>query len=198
MDALRPDLDAISKDELPVVDAERGDQMRARIAEARAQADSVGGVIECYATGLPVGLGEPMFGGIENRLAQAYFGIPAVRGVEFGLGFAASKLLGSAHNDGFTYEGGGVSTLSNNHGGALGGITSGAPIVSRIAFKPTPSIGMEQRSISLGSLRDEPLTVVGRHDPCIVPRAVPVVEAVTAIVLYDLLLTERGESNGIK
>jgi len=191
MDMLRPDLDAISSDDLPVTDAERGRDMRAAIAEARAEGDSVGGVIECFATGVPAGLGEPMFGGVENKLAGALFGIPAVRGVEFGLGFAAAGLRGSRHNDGFAVsEDKGITALSNNHGGILGGITSGMPLVVRAAFKPTPSIGLPQRSVSLSRGTDETLSVAGRHDPCIVPRAVPVVEAVAAIVIYDLILTE--------
>ena len=135
--------------------------------------DSVGGVVECFATGLPAGLGDPMFDGVENRVARALFGIPAVRGVEFGAGFAAADMRGSAHNDPFRMEGGRVVTETNRHGGALGGITSGMPLVVRAAFKPTPSIALAQRSVSLSRREDAPLQIRGRHDPCVVPRAVP-------------------------
>ena len=126
--------------------------------------------------------------GVENRIARALFGIPAVRGVEFGLGFAAAGLRGSAHNDAFRMDGGEVVTKTNRHGGALGGITSGMPIVVRAAFKPTPSIAKAQASVSLSRGEDATLRVRGRHDPCIVPRAVPVVEAAVACVIYDMLL----------
>ena len=128
-----------------------------------------------------------MFDGVENRVARALFGIPAVRGVEFGLGFAAAGMKGSAHNDPFRVEAGQVVTAGNNHGGALGGITSGMPLVVRAAFKPTPSIAREQPSVSLSRNENTPLVIQGRHDPCIVPRAVPVVEAVVACVVMDML-----------
>ncbi|MBR1559560.1 MAG: chorismate synthase, partial [Clostridia bacterium] len=150
--------------------------------------DSVGDVVECFATGVPAGLGEPMFDGVENRLARALFGIPAVRGVEFGLGFEAARLRGSRHNDAYRMEDGRVVTDTNRHGGALGGITTGMPVVVRAAFKPTPSIALHQQSVSLSRGEDALLQVKGRHDPCVVPRAVPVVEAVTACVIYDMLL----------
>ena len=161
---------------------------REAIAAARADGDSVGGIVECVADGLPAGLGEPMFGGMENRLAQALFGIPAVKGVEFGNGFAAAGLRGSANNDPYVMDGGRVRTSSNRHGGLLGGMTTGMPLVVRVAVKPTPSIAREQRTVDLVAGEDATLCVRGRHDPCIVPRAVPVVEAATAIVLLDVLL----------
>ena len=162
--------------------------MREAILAARREGDSVGGVVRVIATGLPAGLGEPMFGGVENRLAAALFGIPAVRGVEFGEGFRAADLLGSGHNDAFAVENGRVVTVTNRHAGILGGITSGMPIVCRVAFKPTPSIAKEQKTVDLQTMEQIPLVVAGRHDPCIVPRAVPVVEAVTALVLADMML----------
>jgi len=155
---------------------------------AAAQSDSVGGVVECCALGLPAGLGEPMFDGLENRLAAAMFGIPAVRGVEFGSGFQAAKMRGSLHNDPYFYDGDAVRTKTNNHGGVLGGISTGMPLLFRAAFKPTASIGKEQASVSLKAKTDTVLAVRGRHDPCIVPRAVPVVEAVTALAILDFLL----------
>ncbi|MBQ3424065.1 MAG: chorismate synthase [Clostridia bacterium] len=188
MDPVRPPLDAIPISGLPVIDAAAAKRMEAAILEARQAGDSVGGVVECYATGLPAGLGEPMFDGVENRLARALFGIPAVRGVEFGLGFAAAALRGSDHNDAFDVNGHAIVTRTNRHGGALGGITSGMPLVLRAAFKPPPSIACPQDSVSLSMHTPAPLTVGGRHDPCIVPRAVPCVEAVTACVLLDMML----------
>lgn len=188
MDPARPDLDAIVDGRLPCLDPDAARRMAEAIEAARAEGDSVGGVVECYAAGVPAGLGDPMFDGVENRLARALFGIPAVRGVEFGLGFAAADLRGSAHNDPFRMDGDAVTTASNRHGGALGGITSGMPVVVRAAFKPTPSIARPQPAVSLSRRADATLTVEGRHDPCVVPRAVPVVEAAVAFTLYDMML----------
>jgi chorismate synthase len=164
------------------------EKMRDVIMRARAEGDSVGGVVECMVTGLPAGVGDPMFGGVESRLAAALFGIPAVKGVEFGAGFEVAQMRGSENNDPFVVENGKVVTASNHAGGILGGITTGMPVVFRLAFKPTPSISREQASISLSRGTGETLTVEGRHDPCIVPRAVPVVEATAALVLLDMLL----------
>jgi len=175
----------------------RGVTVRAYITKmgdveaARKKGDSVGGVIECVAEGLPAGLGAPMFGGAENRLAAALFGIPAVRGVEFGAGFSAASLLGSENNDEYYTEDGRVRTRTNHHGGVLGGITTGMPLVLRVAVKPTPSIAMKQSSVDLRTLEETELTIGGRHDACIVPRAVPVVEAVTACVILDLTMEGR-------
>jgi chorismate synthase len=187
VDPARPDLDAIGGGPLPCVDPDAAARMARAIEDARADGDSVGGIVECFATGVPAGLGEPMFDGVENRLARALFGIPAVRGVEFGLGFAAARLRGSEHNDAFCMDGDRVATRTNRHGGILGGITSGMPIAVRVAFKPTPSIALEQSSVSLSRREDAPLQIHGRHDPCIVPRAVPVVEAVVAMTVFDLM-----------
>lgn len=188
LDPARPDLAAIGTGELAVADPAAGERMRAAILMAREAGDSVGGVIECYAVGLPAGLGDPMFDGVENRLARALFGIPAVRGVEFGAGFAAAEMRGSAHNDAFYMEEGRVVTRANHHGGVLGGITTGMPLIVRVAVKPTPSIGREQQSVSLSRGENALLAVCGRHDPCIVPRAVPCVEAAAACVLLDMML----------
>ena len=172
----------------PVLDEVAGKAMLSLIEECRKEGDSIGGVIECAAIGVPAGIGSPMFDGVENRLAQAIFGIPAVKGVEFGAGFAASRLRGSQNNDDYYMDGDRVKTRTNNAGGILGGITSGAPLLFRAAFKPTPSIYRQQQTVSLSGGCDTPLTIEGRHDPCIVPRAVPVVEAVTATVLLDMML----------
>ncbi|MCL2447181.1 MAG: chorismate synthase [Oscillospiraceae bacterium] len=157
------------------------------IEAAKAAGDSVGGIIECTATGLPVGLGEPMFGGIENRLAAALFGIPAVRGVEFGAGFAAAAMQGSQNNDDYFVQDGEIRTRTNHHGGVLGGLTTGMPLVVRVAIKPTPSISLPQESVNLATGESTELRISGRHDACIVPRAVPVVEAVVACVLLDFM-----------
>ncbi len=162
-----------------------------RIEEARRRGDSVGGVIECVVDGLPAGIGGPMFDGIENKVAQAVFSIPAVKGIEFGRGFDAARVTGSENNDEYYYDGGQVRTRTNNHGGILGGISSGMPVVFRVAIKPTPSISIEQNSISYSRREDAKLAVRGRHDPCIVPRAVPCVEAAAAIAIYDLIKGEQ-------
>ena len=160
--------------------------MRARILEAGSEGDSVGGVIEVGAVGLPAGLGAPMFGGLEGRVAQAVFGVPGVRGVEFGTGFRAARMRGSAHNDAFCLRDGEVRTQTNHAGGVLGGITSGMPVLFRVAMKPTASIAARQNSVLLDETRETTVEIRGRHDPCIAPRAVPVMEAVLAAVLLDM------------
>lgn len=172
----------------PVISDACGEGMKAEIEKARMSADSVGGIVECAVTGMPAGLGDPMFDGVENQLARNIFGVPAVKGLEFGNGFACAKLRGSQNNDPYTIdENGKIVTTSNNNGGILGGITSGMPILFRVAVKPTSSIGKEQQSVNLNTMQPEKLIVHGRHDPCIVPRAVPVIEAVTAITMLDIL-----------
>lgn len=172
----------------PVISDASGEAMQAEIEKARMSADSVGGIVECAVTGMPAGLGDPMFDGVENQLASNIFAVPAVKGLEFGNGFACAKLRGSQNNDPYTIdENGKIVTTSNNHGGILGGITSGMPILFRVAVKPTSSIGQEQQSVNLHTNQPEKLVVHGRHDPCIVPRAVPVIEAVTAITILDIL-----------
>ncbi len=174
----------------PVVDDKIGEQMRAAIQNAREDGDSVGGVIECVVRGLPVGIGEPMFDGVENQIARLVFAVPAVKGVEFGAGFEAAKLRGSENNDPFLVKDGRIETASNHAGGILGGITNGMPLVFRAAVKPTPSISRAQQSVNLSTMEPQELRVTGRHDPCIVPRAVPVIEAAAALAVYDLILGE--------
>ena len=180
-------LKAVAGKAFPVQNDAAGEEMQAVIAAVKEKGDSVGGIVECAITGLPVGVGEPMFDGLESVLAQAIFAIPAVKGVEFGAGFGVAELFGSENNDDFIYEEGMVKTKANNHGGSLGGISSGMPLVFRAAFKPTPSISMEQDTISISKRENDRLAVQGRHDPCIVPRAVPVVEAAAAVAILDLL-----------
>ena len=186
-DPINPQLDAVSAD-FPVLSRKTGDLMKAKIAAAKADGDSVGGIVECVITGLPAGLGEPIFGGVESRIAQIIYGIPAVKSVEFGIGKAASELLGSQCNDCFTIINGQIGTETNNCGGILGGITNGMPVLFQVAFKPTPSIAKMQQTVNLATMKVTPLQIHGRHDPCIVPRAVPVVEAAAAVAIYDLIL----------
>ena len=183
------DMKALSVADFPVLDADAGERMLEAIESARSEGDSLGGIVECAAVGIPAGIGDPMFEGMENRLAAVVFSIPAVKGVEFGNGFSAAGLRGSENNDSFYMHGDVVRTLTNNHGGILGGITSGMPVLFRAAFKPTPSIGREQKSVSLSQKEDVVLSVSGRHDPCIVPRAVPCVEAAAAIAIYDAIIS---------
>lgn len=192
-DPMDPELESIGK-EFPVLDEEAGQAMRDFIAQARAAGDSVGGIIECAITGLPAGIGEPMFGGVESCIAQIVYGIPAVKGVEFGIGFDCACVPGSQCNDNFAVIDGKIVTETNNAGGILGGITNGMPIIFTTAIKATPSIACTQQSVNLNTMEDVSLEVKGRHDPCIVPRAVPVVEAAAAIAIYDLILgnTQTG------
>ena len=187
LDPLNPQLELIGKD-FPVFSPAAGERMRQKIAIARAEGDSVGGIIECYITGLPAGLGEPMFGGVESRIAQIVYGVPAVKSVDFGAGYSAGYMQGSQCNDAYTVENGNVRTLTNYAGGILGGITNGMPVIFRAAIKPTPSVSKPQQSISLSRDEIQELVVKGRHDPCIVPRAVPVIEAAAAIAIFDLIL----------
>lgn len=187
LDWVNPDLDRIQKD-FPVLNPEAGCKMRQAIAQARAESDSVGGLIECIVAGIPAGLGDPMFGGMESRIAQIIYGIPAVKGLEFGSGFTGSYLRGSQNNDSYAVENSKIKTQQNNAGGILGGITSGMPLVFQTAIKPTPSISKPQQSVSIQNMENTALVVKGRHDPCIVPRAVPVIEAAAAIAVFDAYL----------
>ena len=180
--------------DFPTVSDACGESMKARIADVKAAGDSVGGVIECAVLGLPAGLGDPMFGGMENRIASIVFGIPAVKGIEFGAGFAVADRLGSENNDAFCVRGGHIETVTNNAGGILGGITDDMPLTFRAAFKPTPSIALEQQSVDMSTLSEKRMAITGRHDPCIVPRAVPCVEAAAAVAVYDALLAQKKYS----
>ncbi len=168
-------------------DLEAADRMIAEIERARRDRDSVGGIIEGVVTGLPVGVGEPFFDSVEASLSHIFFSIPAVKGVDFGAGFRAASMRGSEHNDPFIVRDGRVVTETNHAGGILGGITNGMPITFRVAVKPTASIAKPQRSVDLDAMVPTELSVTGRHDPCIVPRAVPVVENAAAMSVLDLM-----------
>lgn len=179
--------------DLPVMNPSAANRIRALVEDVRASQDSVGGTIEATAVGVPVGLGDPLFDKLESLIGRLLFSIPAVKGVEFGAGFDAAAMRGSAHNDAFAItEDGTVRTKTNRHGGILGGISTGMPLVLRAAFKPTASIALPQDSVSLSRRENVKLTIEGRHDPCIVLRAAPVVEAAVALVLADRLIGSRA------
>lgn len=186
-DPVCPDLNSVQQD-FPVLSKECGQQMQKAISLAKEQGDSLGGIIECAITGMPAGIGGPLFEGVEGKLAQILYAIPAVKGVEFGLGFAAAAHPGSYCNDPYCVTDGKIATKTNHCSGIQGGITNGMPILFRVAIKPTPSIGLAQQSVNLQTMEEATLQIKGRHDPCIVPRAVPVVEAVAAIAIYDMIL----------
>ena len=169
-------------------DGEAAKRMEEAVASAKEEGDSVGGIVECLALGMPPGVGDPLFDSLDADLAKMLFDIPAVKGVEFGSGFGAARLKGSANNDPYRIREGRVVTETNNAGGILGGLTNGMPIIVRVAFKPTPSISKRQRTVDLKRMVDTDLEIRGRHDACIVPRAVPAVEAAVAVVLVDHLL----------
>lgn len=190
----RMTLERLQNQPFGVLSQEAGEKMKEEILKAKQEGDSVGGVIEVAAVGLPAGLGTPLYGGAESRLAANLFGIPAVKGVEFGEGFSAASMRGSEHNDPYDIdeETGRVRPLTNHAGGVLGAITTGMPLIFRIAVKPTPSIAKEQRSVDLRTGQPVTLKIKGRHDPCIVPRALPVAEAMTAITLTELFLEEEA------
>ena len=190
---IRPEqLETLRNADYPVNNPRALDAMLAAIEEAREAQDSVGGVIECAAIGLPAGIGSPMLDTVEGRLSSLLFGVPAVKGVEFGAGFAFAALRGSHANDTFYQDGGAVKTETNNNGGINGGITNGMPLVFRVCIKPTPSISSVQQTLNIRTGKVEPLSIHGRHDPCIVTRAAPVVEAACAIALADLLREANG------
>ena len=201
-------LKKLEKKEFPVISKSAEDSMKEAILSAKHEGDSLGGIVECCALGVPAGIGGAMYDGAESILAPIFFGIPAVKGVEFGAGFGASRLKGSENNDEFYFadvegeinnsnnektdgKSKTVRTRTNNHGGILGGITTGMPLIARVAFKPTPSIALEQNSVNLETGENVKLTIDGRHDPCVVLRAVPVVEAAMAVGLLDLILSNE-------
>ena len=194
-DPVNPDFELMSRLNtmpFPVINDSKKEQMLFAIDTAKRDQDSIGGTVECMAAGLPVGLGDSLFDGVEGKLSQYLFGIPAVKGVQFGLGFDAAKIHGSQNNDPFIMKDGKVRTETNNCGGILGGITNGMPLIFKVAFKPTPSISQQQRTVNLQTQSNTTLCINGRHDPCVVPRGAAVVEAATAAALLDMMI-ENGK-----
>lgn len=184
-------LQALQRKDFCVLNDEAGQKMQERILQAKAEENSVGGVIEAMVLNLPAGIGAPYFDSLESRLSHALFSVPAVKGVEFGDGFAITQLTGAEANDAMHYADGKVTAFTNHNGGITGGISNGMPVLFRAAIKPTPSISRTQQTISLKNKCDTELAIIGRHDPCIVQRAVPVIEAVTAWTVWDLLLEAK-------
>lgn len=183
-------LELVKSRPFPTLSESAEAQMREVINSARTDLNSVGGTVECAAVGFPAGIGSPMLDGLENIISQLVFAIPAVKGIEFGNGFGCADIFGSENNDEFTLQDGKVVTKTNNHGGILGGISSGMPIIFRAAFKPTPSISRPQNSVDFKDMTKQELIIKGRHDPCVVPRAVPCVESALNIALLSALLQD--------
>lgn len=189
---MEKDLDALQEKAFPVLDEAAGEQMQKAILQAKSEGNSVGGVLETVVTGLPAGVGEPWFDTVESVLSHMLFAVPAVKGVEFGAGFALADMTGTQANDPFYMDKGRVQTKTNNAGGINGGITNGMPVIFRCAVRPTPTVGQEQQTIHMQTMEDATLAAKGRHDPCIVHRACVVVECVTALTLCDLLAGRYG------
>lgn len=183
-------LRAVKSAAFPVLNSGVAGEMREAILAARSDLNSIGGIVECAAVGMPAGVGSPMMDGLENVISRLVFAIPAVKGIEFGNGFSCADIFGSENNDEFAVRDGKIVTLTNNHGGILGGISSGMPIIFRTAFKPTPSISRPQKSVDFKDMTEQELVIKGRHDPCVVPRAVPCVEAALNIALVSALSAE--------
>jgi chorismate synthase len=181
-------IEDLTHKQFSTISSDAEEKMRAEIESFRMNQDSVGGEIECFAIGLPVGVGGNMFDTVESKLASVLFGVPAVKGIQFGMGFDFAKANASKVNDEYEIKDGKVALCTNNNGGVLGGMTTGAPIVVSVAIKPTPSISKEQRSVNLQTMQNETLVIHGRHDPFIVPRAVPVIEAAVALGILDLMM----------
>ena len=180
-------LHALSQRSFSVISADAEQKMRDVIEDARTHGDSVGGSVEIAVTGMPAGCGDMMFGSVESRISEALFGVPAVKGIEFGAGFGLAAMRGSEANDRYSADGEKIVTLTNNNGGLLGGLTNGMPLIIRAALKPTPSISAQQQTLNVRTMKSEPLTISGRHDPCIVGRALPAVENVICYVLCDIV-----------
>jgi chorismate synthase len=179
--------DALKSSRFPLIDASKQHEMESRIAQAAAEGDSVGGVVECAVCGLPAGLGAEYFGSVESALSSILFAIPAVKGVSFGAGASIADMRGSEANDEYIIKDGKIAASTNNNGGILGGITNGMPVVFDVVIKPTPSIAKPQRTVNLKTMEPETIEIKGRHDPCIVPRAVPVVEAAALLAILDIM-----------
>ncbi len=177
----------------PVISEDKSIKMRSEILKAKEDGDSVGGIVETFIINTDAGLGQPFFDSVESKLSHMIFSIPSVKGIEFGEGFNITKMRGSESNDSYYVQNNNISTTSNNNGGIIGGITNGMPIIFRTAIKPTPSISILQNTVNISSMENTNLQISGRHDPCIVPRALPVIEGAAAIVILDLILEREGE-----
>ncbi len=184
----KEDLEAVKTKDFPLINSAVEHEMKDKVKAASDKLDSIGGRIECAVTGLPAGIGSPMFDGLENRISQAVFGVPAVKGIEFGVGFDFADMCGSEANDCFTTDGKTIKTVTNNNGGILGGISSGMPVIFTAAIKPTPSIAQPQQTVDYVKMENTVLEIKGRHDACIVPRAVPVIEAAANIAVLSFLI----------
>lgn len=180
-------LNSFKENELPLINTKLEDEMRQEILSTRSSGDSIGGTIECAILGVSPGIGDPFFDSVESTLAHLMFSVPAVKGIEFGKGFDISKMRGSEANDEYYLENGNIKTKTNNNGGILGGITNGMPIIFNVAIKPTASIFKEQKAVNIITMEETTLCIEGRHDPCIVQRALPVIEAVAAIGITELM-----------
>lgn len=180
-------LESVPKEGLPVMNSDVAAKMTELMEKTANEGDSIGGIIECKVTGVPVGIGDPIYDSLESIISYGMFGIPAIKGIEFGLGFGVGSATGSGSNDGFCIKDGEVRTITNNSGGIQGGITNGMPIVFKVAVKPTPSIYKPQKSVDLSTMTETTLQIEGRHDSCIVPRVVPCVEAMCALCLYEAM-----------
>lgn len=191
-DPITPELQQVQSD-FPALDADEAKVFQHLIAEAKSDQDSVGGIIECAITGMPAGIGGPLFGGLDGKIAQIIYSIPAVKSVSFGVGTDAALFCGSEINDEYHMLDGKVRPRTNYCGGILGGITTGLPVLFQVAIKPTPSIAQPQKSVNMKTMEEVTIQINGRHDPCIVPRAVPVVEAAAAIAIYDLILGQQRQ-----
>lgn len=178
----------LKNEDFPVFDHAAREKMQEEILRAKEEVDSIGGIVETFILNMPAGIGEPFFDSLESVISHAVFSVPGIRGIEFGSGFEAAKMRGSLHNDEYYYEKGEVKTKSNNHGGIIGGLSSGMPIIFRTAVKPTSSISKTQSTISLKDKKNVDLEIVGRHDPSIVPRALVAIEMITAIAILDLVM----------
>lgn len=188
-------LESLTHEHFPTLSPNIKNKMINTILEAKSQGDSVGGIIECAAVNVPVGLGSPLFEGIENIISSLIFAIPAIKGIEFGSGFFSTTIFGSQNNDSFLVSGNKIKTHTNNHGGILGGITSGMPVTFKVAVKPTPSISKPQSTVNIDNLAEQTISTTGRHDPCIVPRVLPAVESVCAIAILDFLMEDNNYEN---
>lgn len=183
----------LRKMSFPVISSEKGALMKTGIIEQKEKKDSLGGIVETFIINIPAGYGEPFFDSVESKISHIIFSIPAVKGIEFGAGFKIASLTGKGANDEFMVENNKIITVTNNNGGILGGITNGMPIVFNTAIKPTPSIALPQNTVDISSMKNTIINIKGRHDPCIVPRVIPVIEGACALAILDLIMERDGE-----